>query len=131
VWNHHLQDCMLEESGTCRIRDVALGADHSVVLSENRKHVYTFGKGGEGQLGFIGKPFVSAPKKSSQLSSKSEGEKIAAVCAIQHCSLTLDDHGRVLNKAGKCRFTTAMKESLDACIQRAANDGLLCTQPDS
>jgi alpha-tubulin suppressor-like RCC1 family protein len=131
VWNHYLQDCMLEESGSCRIRDVALGADHSVVLSENRKHVYTFGKGGEGQLGLTGKPFVSAPVKSSQLSSRREGEKIAAVCAMQHCSLTLDDRGRVLNTAGKCRFTSAMKESLNACIQRATNDGLLSTQPDT
>jgi alpha-tubulin suppressor-like RCC1 family protein len=124
VPNLYLQDFMRDESKSTKIRDVALGADHTVVLSENRKHVYTFGKGGEGQLGIIGKPFVSAPVRSSKLSSNKEGQ-IAAICAINHCSLTLDDHGNILKKAGKCRTTRAMKESLNACIQRAKQDGLL------
>ena len=38
------------------IRDVALGGDHTVVLSRNRRDVLTFGKGGEGQLGLTSKP---------------------------------------------------------------------------
>ena len=60
----HLHEFMNETSGTNKIRDVALGGDHTVVLSGNQHDVYTFGKGGEGQLGVMGKPFVSAPVKS-------------------------------------------------------------------
>jgi len=68
------------------IRDVALGGDHTVVLSSNRKDVITFGKGGEGQLGLTSKPWVSAPMRSKVLSSKSPN--IAAVCAFKNCSMT-------------------------------------------
>lgn len=125
VLNEHLPDFMKESSGTPKIRDVALGGDHTVVLSDNQQDVYTFGKGGEGQLGVVGKPFVSAPVKSSKLSSKNRDEKVAAVCAIQHCSLTLDEHGNVVDEAGKCRRTESFKTSLMACIQRAEKDGLL------
>lgn len=127
VFNRHLQEFMTETSGgSAKIRDVALGGDHTIVLSENQRDVYTFGKGGEGQLGVTGKPFVSAPVKSTKLSSfKNDTDKIASVCAIQNCSLTLDATGRVLKEAGKCRRTTSMMESLQACIHKAESDGLL------
>lgn len=124
VFTKHLQEFMMETSGTAKIRDVSLGGDHTVVLSANRQDVYTFGKGGEGQLGVVGKPFVSAPVKSSKLSTN-KNEPITAVCAIQHCSLTLDRTGTVMKEAGKCRKTESFQSSLNACIQRARNDGLL------
>lgn len=104
------------------IRDVALGGDHTVVLSSNQKDVYVFGKGGDGQLGVDGKPFVSAPTRSRALSETAQ-QKVAAVCAIHHCSFTLDDKGRTLRKTGKCR--SIPKEALQHCIKRAASHGLL------
>mgnify|MGYP005840377029 CR=1 FL=1 len=102
------------------IRDVSLGGDHTVALSTNRKDVYVFGKGGEGQLGLDGKPFVSAPARSKVLSS--DKEAIAAVCAVQHCSATISRNGDVLNKAGKCRNVV---KAIQQCIQQARLDGLL------
>lgn len=113
------------------IRDVALGGDHTVVLSSNQKDVYVFGKGGEGQLGVDGKPFVSAPTRSKILSSSSSTSSnndeaaISAVCAIQQCSLTLDENGQVITKTGKCR---SISQSLGSCIRRAEADGLLSHQ---
>jgi len=104
------------------IRDVALGEDHTVVLSSNRRDVYTFGKGSEGQLGYIAKPFVSAPARSSVLSSRSGG--LAAVCAIKHCSFSIDDKGDVVAKAGRCKMREMVNE-LKACITQADHDGLL------
>lgn len=119
--NDFLVDLMKKKDGT--IRDVALGGDHTVVLSSNKSDVYAFGKGGEGQLGLVGKPFVSAPIRSTELSSSKAD--VAAVCAIRHCSMTLDENGKVLKKAGRCRLKAEMKEALTACIRRAAEDGLL------
>lgn len=104
------------------IRDVALGEDHTVVLSSNRKDVYTFGKGSEGQLGYIAKPFVSAPARSTVLSSRSGG--LAAVCAVKHCSVSIDGKGDVVAKAGRCKMI-AMSNELKACINQAEHDGLL------
>jgi len=121
----------LKERGgdTSTIRDVALGCDHTVLLSSNQSDVYTFGKGGEGQLGLVGKLFVSAPVLSTVLSSKKiqqEEGRIAAVCAIQHCSLTLDNNGKILKKAGRCRENhDTFQTALMACLQRATNDGLI------
>lgn len=120
--NDFLTDLMAKKEGNA-IRDVALGGDHTMILSSNEKDVYTFGKGGEGQLGLVGKPFVSAPVRSTQLSSSSGG--IAAVCAIQDCSLTLDKSGSVLKKAGRCRLGGDMKSALAACIKRATRDELI------
>lgn len=104
------------------IRDVALGGDHSVVLASNRKDVYTFGKGSEGQLGHIGKPFVSALARSTILSSRTGG--LAAVCAIRHCSISIDGKGTVVGKAGRCNMIEKSSE-FAACISRAEHDGLL------
>mmetsp|Transcript_59864 Transcript_59864/g.88862 ORF Transcript_59864/g.88862 Transcript_59864/m.88862 type:complete len:131 (+) Transcript_59864:123-515(+) len=125
--------------GENTIRDVALGWDHTVVLSSNQRDVYVFGKGGDGQLGLSGKPFVSAPAKSVELSSKntsskhnsessSNSDKIAAVCAIRHCSLTLNEKGDILKQVGQCRKLHTMEEmrkSLDGCAMRAKRNGLL------
>jgi len=104
------------------IRDVALGEDHTVVLSSNCRDVYTFGKGSEGQLGYVAKPFVSAPAKSTRLSSRSGG--LSAVCAIKHCSLSINGKGTVIGKAGRCNLIEKTDE-LKACIAQAQNDGLL------
>ena len=111
-----------------QIRDVALGGDHSVVLSSNRRDVITFGKGGEGQLGLSQKLFLSAPAKSTELSS-SQGN-IAAVCAIENCSLTLDDKGSVLKTAGKCRETQQFLNALQSCQRRAGHSHLLSKRAD-
>lgn len=117
----------LNGGGAATIRDVALGGDHTVVLSSNQRDVVTFGKGGEGQLGLKEKRFLSAATRSSVLSSSSSNDDpIAAVCAIEHCSLTLDETGAILNKAGKCRTTQqSFKAALDACRKRAAGYGLI------
>jgi len=121
VRNDFLHQAVVRQ-GENDIRDVALGGDHSVVLMSNRKDVYVFGKGGDGQLGVDGKPFVSAPTKPKVLSlSETSNQNIAAVCAIQHCSLTLDETGKILDKTGKCRN---IEKSLDFCRHRAASDGL-------
>merc|ERR1711935_316979 len=93
---------------TRNIRAVALGGDHTLVLSSNKKDVFAFGKCGDGQCGFIGKPYVSAPKRSKLFSSTSNignnGDKdssgsasyIAAVCAVESCSMTINDDGKIL-----------------------------------
>lgn len=75
---------------------MGLGSDHTVVFSSNPKDVIVFGKGGEGQLGLKQKCFLSAPTKSSALSSNRF--EIGAVCAIEHCSLSLNRDGQVLTK---------------------------------
>ncbi len=109
-----------KKDGSSPIRDVALGADHTVVLLSNQRDVYAFGKGGEGQLGLHGKPFVSTPVRSTILSEKDR--EIYAVCAIHHCSMTLDLNGQILKKTGKCNLD--YKQALDACIKRKRKDGL-------
>lgn len=102
------------------IRDVALGGDHTVILSSNKKDVITFGKGGEGQLGLTSKPWVSSPSKSKLLSSSSPD--IAAVCAFRHCSMTLDDDGQMKSSVGKC---SKMRKALEVCQKRAVESGLI------
>jgi alpha-tubulin suppressor-like RCC1 family protein len=102
------------------IRDVALGGDHTVILSSNKKDVITFGKGGEGQLGLTSKPWVSSPSKSKVLSSSNPD--IAAVCAFRHCSMTLDDSGQMKSSVGKC---AKMRKALELCQKRAVESGLI------
>lgn len=102
------------------IRDVALGGDHTIILSSNKKDVITFGKGGEGQLGLTSKPWVSSPSKSKALSSSKPD--IAAVCAFRHCSMTLDDTGQLKNSVGKCSKLT---KALELCQKRALESGLI------
>lgn len=107
------------------IRDVALGGDHTVILSANKRDVITFGKGAEDQLGLSSKPFVSAPTKSKTLSSKSSSN-ISAVCAYRNCSLTLGDTGQVISTTGKCSLELqGMKKALDLCRKRAHVSGLI------
>ena len=126
VPNLFLTDWMTKTSGNHRIRDVALGGDHTIILSENQRDVYAFGKGGEGQLGILGKSFVSAPVRSTVLSSTLTTADIAAVCAIHHCSMTLDSNGEILKQTGNCRMEhEAIMNGLKACRDRAERDGLL------
>ena len=122
----HLTE-FLNENGTKSLRDVALGGDHTLVLSSNQRDVYAFGKGGDGQLGLVGKPFVSGFVRSTVLSSSSrEKQKIAAICAVKACSMTMDEYGNILDKAGKCRSNTKeMVDGLESCLARAEQTGLL------
>lgn len=107
------------------IRDVALGGDHTVILSANKRDVITFGKGAEDQLGLSSKPFVSSPTKSKSLSSKN-GSNVSAVCAHRSCSLTLGDTGQVISMTGKCSLElSGMKKALDMCRKRAHVSGLI------
>ena len=109
------------------IRDVALGGDHTLILSSNRKDVVSFGKGGEGQLGLSSKPWVSCPAKSKVLSSSKPD--IAAVCAHRHCSFTLDETGNVKDSAGKCTFDAkGLQRALELCRKRGMADGLLINE---
>ena len=135
---------------TPNIRDVALGGDHTLVLSSNKKDVFAFGKCGDGQCGFIGKPYVSAPKRSKLLSSTSNigknGDKdssssaifIAAVCAVESCSITINDDGKIMRKVGKCSSSskiasssssvltsTALSDGIEKCILNAKKRGLI------
>ena len=110
---------------TATIRDVAIGGDHTVVLSSNQRDVVTFGKGAEGQLGLSEKRFVSAPTKSSVLSTNGESTKIAAVCASDFCTWTLDHDGNVLKNAGQCRTTQELFwKAMEVCQQDASRHGL-------
>jgi len=107
------------------IRDVAIGGDHTLVLSNNQMDVFSFGKGAEGQLGIVQKPFVSSPVHSKELSSKND-QKIGAVCAIRHCSFTLDEEGEVLKTVGKCRMETGgILNAVRDCREQAMRDGLV------
>jgi alpha-tubulin suppressor-like RCC1 family protein len=141
-------------TGSSQIRDVALGGDHTLILSSNQRHVFSFGKGSEGQLGLTHKPFVSSPAHAKELSvsSSSQGggggglgtndkKRIGALCAIQHCSIALDEQGEILKKVGKCFLTsdrtrtgtrtgagstrTGMEQAFQACRERAKRDGLV------
>eukprot|EP00566_Odontella_aurita_P015676 CAMPEP_0113576288 /NCGR_PEP_ID=MMETSP0015_2-20120614/28214_1 /TAXON_ID=2838 /ORGANISM="Odontella" /LENGTH=285 /DNA_ID=CAMNT_0000479709 /DNA_START=186 /DNA_END=1039 /DNA_ORIENTATION=- /assembly_acc=CAM_ASM_000160 len=134
VWQERFRrnDFLPELMSGGSIRDVALGGDHTIVLDGNGRDVYAFGKGGEGQLGLRGRPFVSTPARSTGLSSSSRtsngaNERIAAVCAIQHCSLTLDSRGNILRTVGRCKrleSSKGMAQALEACKERARRDGL-------
>jgi alpha-tubulin suppressor-like RCC1 family protein len=111
------------------IRDVALGGDHTLVLASNQRDVYAFGKGGDGQLGLVGKPYVMAPIKSKTLSEDDNnknggGVLLSAICAIQNCSITLDTQGSVRKQAGKCR-STVVDQGIQDCIARARQAGLI------
>jgi alpha-tubulin suppressor-like RCC1 family protein len=124
IWNSFFQQSsairkLMHENDTT-IRDVALGADHTVVLSSDQKTVYTFGRGEHGQLGVVGKPFVSAPQKATKLSSNQQ--PIASVCAPVNCSLTLDAKGKVIDEAGQCRN---LSEAIETCRREARHRGLL------
>jgi alpha-tubulin suppressor-like RCC1 family protein len=132
--NEFITTLLTQHDATACIRDVALGGDHTVVLSSNQKDVFVFGKGGEGQLGLNEKRFVSAPARSQILSASSSKSQspattdviaIASVCAIQNCSLTMDRNGKVLQTAGKCRETQDFVKALANCRERAEKSGLL------
>ena len=92
--NDHLRELMVskikcgdDNDGDAEIRDVAIGGDHTLILAKNKKDVFSFGKGREGQLGLLAeKPFVSSPVHAKALSSTKE--ETAAVCAFRHCSFT-------------------------------------------
>lgn len=113
----------LIQAKSMSIRDVALGGDHTLVLASNQKDVYCFGKGGDGQLGLVGKPFVSAPIKSKTLSEDGD-VLLSAVCAFQNCSVTLDTTGNLRNQSGKCRIS-GLQQSIQECIARAKQTGLI------
>ena len=125
--NEFITTLLQQHDANARIRDVALGGDHTVVLSSNQKDVFAFGKGAEGQLGLNEKRFVSAAARSSLLSASSNNATaIASVCAMQNCSLTMDRNGKVLQTAGKCRDTQAdFVKALATCRERAEKSGLL------
>ena len=96
-----------------------MGGDHTLVLASNQRDVYAFGKGGEGQLGLVGKPFVSSHVRSTVLSKPGT----SAVCSIEACSITLNETGEMHAQAGNCRKT--LSQVLKACQTRAAKDGLI------
>ena len=121
VLSPFVDEVVKQDDTSMAIRDVSLGADHTLVLASNGHDVYGFGKGGDGQLGFVGKPFVSAPKKSKVLSQPGT----AAVCAVQHCSLTLGHKGEVKQKVGRRCNSNEVQEGITRCIQRAQRHGLL------
>lgn len=137
---------MTEIPSRTTIRDVALGSDHTLVLSSNQRDVFAFGRCGNGQCGFIGKPYVSSPKKSAKLSTSSNSNNknklIAAICAIESCSVTIGSDGDVIAKVGKCRgiggpssltssssmvTTTAevISNGIEQCIHTANRRGLI------
>lgn len=130
--NDHLRDLMIRhgrktgDDTTVKIRDVAIGGDHTLVLSENRKDVFAFGKGREGQLGLQAeRPFVSTPVHAKGLSSKTND--IAAICAVRHCSFTLDGNGDVLKNTGQCKMfhSDFFQQALQHCRYHSQKDSLI------
>lgn len=121
--NDVVTELLKKHDGNAEIRDVSLGGDHTIVLSSNKRDVFVFGKGGDGQLGLPQKSFLSAPVKSTSLSS--DEHNVAAVCAINCCSITLDENGNALKQIGRCRATEAFAKSIAACRLRADHAGLL------
>ena len=73
-------------------------------------------------MGVDGAPFVSAPARSTALSSATDESKIAAVCAVADCTATLDAEGAVKAQVGRCR---GLAEHLAECRRRARERGLL------
>mmetsp|Transcript_44964 Transcript_44964/g.108691 ORF Transcript_44964/g.108691 Transcript_44964/m.108691 type:complete len:271 (+) Transcript_44964:167-979(+) len=118
----HVTDLMAKKDPHARIVDVALGGDHTLVLANNG-NVFGFGKGGDGQLGLVGKPFVSAPVKSKILSSP----LTKAVCAFRACSVALDENGKSIAKAGVC--SSLPMDWLSKCIQAKETEGLISSPP--
>jgi len=131
--NDFILDFMASKSGkgihdtSTVIRDAAIGGDHTLVLARNQKDVYSFGKGAEGQLGIVRKPFVGCAALAKELSLKEGNQmKIGAVCAIRHCSFTLDEEGNIMQRSGKCRLDKDMfMNAVRDCRTNAARDGLL------
>lgn len=125
VLSESVLDLMQSKSSEkTKIRDVALGGDHTLVLASNQKDVFAFGKGGDGQLGLMGRSFVSAPVKSKTLSEDGNGVLLSSVCAIQKCSLTLDTKGSIRNKVGRCK-TNTVEKGIQTCIAKAKGEGLI------
>lgn len=123
--NMHLMNLMKS-----KIRDVAIGGDHTLILAENQMDVYSFGKGAEGQLGIFTKPFVSCPVRAKELSSTRGEPSIAAVCAVRHCSFTLDKSNEIMKRFGKCRLEKdLLLNALRDCREKANNHGLVSKVP--
>ncbi len=113
------------------IRDVAIGGDHTIILSQNQRDVYSFGKGAEEQLGILRKPFVNGPAHAKELSFKAGArgdKKIASVCAIRHCSFTLDENNEVMKRVGKCKIDkNLLTRAVKDCKEKSIRDGLVDT----
>ena len=120
-----------------RIRDVSLGGNHTLVLASDRRSVYAFGKGGDGQLGLVRVPVISAPVRSKLLSDDNnveerdgkdeimkERSQIHAVCAVSSCSATIGENGRIKKYVGKCD-SKIVTEGLAKCIAQARHKGLI------
>ena len=106
-------------AGDERIVDVALGGDHTAVLTSS-KNVYCWGRGGQGQLGVAGAPFVSAPMKSTKLSGD---PAVRVICALRDCTATVNEDGNVINSAGKCE--KVLVEGFKECLRAAKHNKLI------
>ena len=69
-----------------------------------------------------GAPFVSAPARSTALSSSADEGKIGAVCSHGDCSATLNADGTLKAHVGRCR---ALEAQLVECRRHARERGLL------
>ena len=102
-----------------RIVHVALGGDHTAVLTSSGD-VFSWGRGGQGQLGVAGAPFVSAPVKATQLSG---GKGVAAVCALEDCTATVNKDGEIVKSVGKC--SKVLVEGFKECLRSAKQQNLI------
>jgi alpha-tubulin suppressor-like RCC1 family protein len=112
---------MREDNRDTTIRDVSLGADHTLILSSNCRDVYAFGKGIDGQLGFVGKPFLSAPRKSCLLSAPNT----SAVCAVENCSITIGSDGTIKRRVGRRCESAQIQDGIRKCVDKARRQDLL------
>ena len=89
-----------------------------------------WGKGAEGQLGIFTKPFVSCPVRAKELSSTRAEPKIAAVCAVRHCSFTLDENNEIMKRFGKCRLEKdLLLKAVRDCREKVDKHGLVSKVP--
>jgi len=110
---------LIESSGE-RLVDVALGGDHTAVLTE-KGGVCCWGRGGQGQLGVKGEmPFVSAPAKSTVLSGDPE---VKAICALRDCTPIVNENGEVVKHFGKCE--KVLVEGFKECPRAAKHHNLV------
>ena len=77
-----------------RVRDIALGDEHSLLLSQEDLRVYSFGQNAEGQLG-LGKNSKLLSTSSPSLIAELTVHKILRVAACGNTSAAYSDRGHL------------------------------------
>lgn len=89
-FNNQMSPKQIEYFRGHKVKAIAAGSEHTLVLTEAGE-VYSFGRGGYGQLGHGDNEDQSLPKKVEALA----GIKVKAIAAGDHYSLVLTEAGEV------------------------------------